>query len=162
MRRNRIKTFLVLGALLCFMLFPLTAQAVEAVKLSEPSGLSAAEFEELMPEALKGYGGQIYDAETKYGINGIFLLAVIRLESGNGESRLARNENNVAGNKGSMGYMSFEVMSDGIEYAAKNLGKNYLSEDGKYYVDGTLSGIESKYCPGGGWARQVESIMNEY
>jgi len=115
-----------------------------------------------MPNALKGYGGQIYDAEQKYGINGIFLLAVIRLESGNGESGLTQSKNNVAGNKGNNGYMAFDVMSEGIEYAAENLAVNYLSPDGKYYTDGTLSGIEKVYCPGGNWAGQVQSIINEY
>ncbi len=162
MIRKKIKFYLIIGVLLCLTLFPMVSQAASAEDLAAPSGLSAAEFEDLMPDALKGYGGQIYDMETKYGINGIFLLAVIRLESGNGESRLAQSENNVAGNRTSGGYLSFEVMSDGIEYAAKNLGENYLNKDGKFYVDGTLSGVESKYCPGGGWASQVQGIMNEY
>ncbi|MDL2236350.1 glucosaminidase domain-containing protein [Christensenellaceae bacterium OttesenSCG-928-K19] len=157
--KNR-KIYLVLGVILCLFLVPAAAQAAD--DLSQPSGLTAAEYEEIMPEALKGYGGQIYDAEQKYDINGIFLLAVIRLESGNGESGLTKSKNNVAGNKGNSGYMSFETLSDGIEYAAQNLGENYIAEDGKYYRGGAIGDIERIYCPGGGWASQVKSLMAEY
>lgn len=157
-----IKRFLVLGVILCLMAAPLTVQAGDEKKLTAPAGFTAGEFEEIMPDALKGYGGQIFDMEEKYGINGLFLLSVIRLESGNGESGLTKSKNNVAGNKAGGSYMSFDVLGEGIEYAAQNLSENYLNEDGRFYTNGTLDGIEKIYCPGGNWASQVRSIMNEY
>ncbi len=159
MKKN-VKIFLSLCIVMCVGLSPLTAYA--ASDLKSTSGLSAADYEEIMPEAFKGYGGMFYDCEQNYHINGIFLLAVVRLESGNGESWLSQNQHNVAGNKGENGYLSFDVMSEGITYAAQNLGENYLDENGKFYRGGTLEDIESVYCPGGGWAGQVAGIMAEY
>lgn len=158
--KKSIKILFIIGVAACVGLTPMAALA--ASDLKSPSGLSAADYEAIMPEAFTGYGGMFYDCEQNYHINGIFLLAVVRLESGNGESWLSQNQNNVAGNKGENGYLSFDVMSEGINYAAQNLGENYLSESGKYYSGGTLEDIESVYCPGGGWAGQVAGIMAEY
>ncbi len=129
---------MIVAAVLLLLAIPAAAYAAEE-DLTAPSGLDAAGFEEIMPEALKGYGGQIYDMEEKYNINGIFLLAVIRLESGNGTSGLTQNKHNVAGNKGGNGYMSFEVMGDGIEYAAQNLGGE-LSRPGREILQGRYIG----------------------
>ena len=156
------KNIILLSTVVLILLILLPGAAFAAVDLSRPSGLSAGDFEALMPEAFQGYGGIFYDSEQNYGINGIFLLAVIRLESGNGESWLSQNSNNVAGNKGEDGYLSFDVLSEGIVYAASNLGENYLREDGKFYSGGTLEDIARVYCPGGNWASQVKNLMAEY
>lgn len=69
--------------------------------VTQISGLSAEQFESLLPEGLKGIGGKLYEAEHpsngKYPVNGLFLLGKTRIESADGTSRLSVEKNNLAG-----------------------------------------------------------------
>src|SRR5690606_37405900 len=74
-------------------------------KLSEPSskvntlsGLSEDQIESLFEDsALAGHdlGEAILHIEETYGINAFFTIAVMKLESGHGKSKLAKTKNNL-------------------------------------------------------------------
>lgn len=69
--------------------------------VTQISGLSIDKFESLLPEGLKGLGDKLYEAEHpadgKYPVNGLLVLAITRLESADGTSRLSVEKNNLAG-----------------------------------------------------------------
>lgn len=158
--KNAIKKRVVVILSLITAIMLMCSPAYASNYLATASGLTAAEYETLMPEALKGYGGTIYDMEQKYEINGTFLLSVIILESGHGTSGLAQENKNVAGNKATDGWKAFGTITEGIEYAAENLATNYLKEDGKYYRGDTVKDISTLYCEQSeSWAQQIEDMM---
>lgn len=63
-----------------------------------PSGFSPARFERAFAGTpLAGIGEALVQAEELYGINSLVLAAIIVHETGWGQSRLAREKNNLAG-----------------------------------------------------------------
>lgn len=110
---------------------------------------------------------QISDAlvycEEQYGVNGVFLASLAALESGYGESSMARNKNNITGFQAydSATHMArrFTSYSDCIIYTAEYLSKHYLNENGKYYSGKTLSDVNKRYSSSGEWANKISRIM---
>lgn len=95
------------------------------------------------------------DAEQTYGVNAIYLVSTIGLESGWGKHRAATN--NVAGWKnGSGGYRSFETEYDCIMTVASGLANSFKSDVGH-----TLGAVTRRYCPEGDYATKVMQIMRE-
>jgi hypothetical protein len=125
--------------------------------ITEKSNLVPAMFEALLPADLKGLGQAFYDGEQKYNINALFVLSIVRLESGNGTSSLARNHNNLGGIKsGEEEYRSFASKEECVDYMFDLLNRKYISQ-GKT----TISSVGQIYCATDGWIPQVSSIMNE-
>ncbi|MCD9020917.1 glucosaminidase domain-containing protein [Cohnella silvisoli] len=114
--------------------------------------------------ALAGHGLEetILDVEEKYGINAFFTIAVMKLESGNGSSRLARSKNNLFGLNATSGdknnkAFSFETKGDSVRKFGQLLSKNYV---GKGYT--TVEKIATKYCPANSkWSGLVKNIMKK-
>ncbi len=113
--------------------------------------------------ALAGHGLEetILEVEEQYGINALFTIAVMKLESGNGKSRLAKSKNNLFGLNAISGdahnkAFSFETKGDSVRKFGQLLSKNYV---GKGYT--TIEKIATKYCPANSkWSRLVKNIMN--
>ena len=140
----------------------ITAENVHHFQLNQYSDLSKLpEYLERYPH-LKGLDKAIIDAQDTYEVNGIFLLAIIRLESGNGTSRLAKKQNNLAGIKRSKhSYRSFASKEECIYYTADLLHRQYLTEGGRYYYGKTVRGVNIKYCSSFTWAKKIEILMVE-
>ncbi|TFE26335.1 glucosaminidase domain-containing protein [Cohnella luojiensis] len=102
----------------------------------------------------------ILEVEEEYGINALFTIAVMKLESGNGSSRLAKNKNNLFGLNASGAdphkrAFSFETKGDSVRKFGQLLSKNYV---GKGYT--TIEKIATKYCPANSkWSGLVKNIM---
>ncbi|QJD83141.1 glucosaminidase domain-containing protein [Cohnella herbarum] len=114
--------------------------------------------------ALEGHGLEqtILEVEEEYGINALFTIAVMKLESGNGSSRLAKNKNNLFGLNASgkdahKRAFSFETKGDSVRKFGQLLSKNYV---GKGYT--TIEKIATKYCPANSkWSGLVKNIMTK-
>ncbi|MBW5446346.1 SH3 domain-containing protein [Cohnella sp. CFH 77786] len=153
------------------------AAAIEAVlkpkvPASEPSkptsvvysdsGLTQAHIEEILEGtalADQQLEEAILEIEDKYGINAYFTIAVMKLESGNGKSRLAKTKNNLFGlnatGNGNHKAFSFETKADSVRKFGQLISKSYV---GKGYT--TVEKVARKYCPANSkWPKLVKSIM---
>lgn len=125
--------------------------------ITQKSNLVPDMIESLLPEDLKGLGQAFRDGEEKHNINALFVLAIVRLESGNGTSYLARDKNNLGGIKsGEDGYRAFSSKEECVAYMFDLLDRLYISKGRD-----TIEKIGHVYCATSGWISQVTSIMHE-
>jgi flagellum-specific peptidoglycan hydrolase FlgJ len=101
----------------------------------------------------------ILEIEEMYGINAYFTIAVLKLESGNGESRLATTKNNLFGLNAIDGNIneafSFKTKGDSVRKFGQLISKSYVD---KGYT--TIEKVSKKYCPSNSeWPSLVASIM---
>ncbi|WP_309271691.1 glucosaminidase domain-containing protein [Paenibacillus sp.] len=126
------------------------------------SGLEASHIKELFRgTGLAGHELEeaVLEIEDKYGINAYFTIAVMKLESGNGRSKLARGKNNLFGLNASGGSnekaLYFKSKEDCVEKVGQLLSKNYVK---KGYT--TIEKVAKKYCPANPkWPSLVKGIM---
>ncbi len=134
--------------------------SVSGSDLLTASGLTEAQLKNGLKKSLKQYAATFIEAENTYNINAVFLASIAALESGWGESYLAKTKNNLFGWRGNGGYRSFDSVPDCILYVAKFLKTNYLTPGGSCFNGYTVEAVEKSYCPGFTWASQVKELMN--
>ena len=139
--------------------------------LTEPSGLTLSDYKTIL-----GYNNRdknnifsenaeaFYNAEQKYGVNGIFIAAIGIHESAWGTSYLAKNKNNLFGYKAYdrdpiNSAQDFETYEDAINTVAEALSKNYLKPSGSFYYGTTLQAVNTKYASDKEWYNGVYSYM---
>ncbi|MFB9275014.1 glucosaminidase domain-containing protein [Cohnella cellulosilytica] len=113
---------------------------------------------------LAGHGLEeaVLEVEETYGINALFTIAVMKLESGNGSSRLAKNKNNLfglnaTGSDPHRQAFSFETKGDSVKKFGQLLADKYVD---KGYT--TIEKIATKYCPANSkWPSLVKNIMKK-
>ena len=150
--------------------------------LNEPSGLSLSDYQRILSNlpsdtnnVFKENYKAFYDAEIKYGINGVFLTSIAIHESGWGTSSIAVNKHNLFGYGAydSSPYESavtFSSYSDGIDTVAKWLVSNYLNPAGtmlksgemalgRYYNGPSVKGVNVRYASDLDWGESVFSTM---
>jgi len=111
---------------------------------------------------LSGIEKALISAQEDYTVNAVLILAIIRLESGNGKSQLAKSKNNLGGIKAAAVYRSFDSKNDCVEYMAKLLSTHYLTDGGKYYKGYTLNDIAKTYCASSEkWTNLVKDLIYE-
>ena len=132
-------------------------------KVESDSGLTLADIDtllagtELEDEGLKQ---AILDVEEKYGINAYFTIAVMKLESGNGSSKIARKKNNLFGLNAIAGdaynqALSFKSKADCVMKFGQLMADKYVD---KGYT--TVDKVAKKYCPANSrWPSHVKDIM---
>ncbi|OBZ17307.1 glucosaminidase domain-containing protein [Bacillus sp. FJAT-26390] len=102
----------------------------------------------------------ILEIEDEYGINAYFTIAVMKLESGNGKSKLAKSKNNLFGLNAIDGdkynkAFSFETKGDSVRKFGQLLSKNYVDKGLT-----TIEKVARKYCPANSkWSGLVKNIM---
>jgi beta-N-acetylglucosaminidase len=131
------------------------------------SGLVESHIEEILKgTSLAGHdlAKAILEIEEKYGINAYFTIAVMKLESGNGKSRIAQDKNNLFGLNALDGdsfnkAFSFKTMGDSVEKFGQLISDNYIDKGYK-----TIEKVSTKYCQANPkWAGVVKGIMeNDY
>lgn len=143
---------IVVGVLI-FLMILIAFGRVEAFAydITEPSELAPEAIEEMLPEDMKGLGEAFSEAE-QYGIDARFLIAVARLESGNGKSRVAKNKNNLFGWKCSSGFKVFETKEQGIDFVALKLREKYFDRGLT-----TIETVAKRYC-NAEWGELIEGI----
>lgn len=102
----------------------------------------------------------VLEIEEQYGINAYFTIAVMKLESGNGKSRLARVKNNLFGLNATGGSneqaYSFETKADSVRKFGSLISGKYVDQG---YT--TVEKVARKYCPANSkWPSLVKNIMN--
>lgn len=125
------------------------------------SGVTSKEMRMVVPETMKDIVNDIVYYSNQYGINEYIFTAIIRLESGNNTSKYAVERNNLGGIKINGKYHYFNNKTECIEYMARLLSNQYLSEDGKYYNGTSISDVCIKYNGTDEWTSQVQSIANK-
>ena len=132
--------------------------------LKQPSGLTADIINEVLDETpLEGLGDAYIKAEKETGVSALFLLGVSVHESKWGNSKFAKERNNI------FGYKAYDSDPDKTEWfsskeecilvVAKCLGENYLVEDGKYYNGTTLKEVNKRYASDQTWYLKVNNVM---
>lgn len=153
-----MKYFLIL--ILSFFTF-LYAEEVKDITrqfdLRKPTSLSAEDLDRHLGGLLKGKGNLFKQAEEKYGVNALFLVAVAIFESTNGTSNKAVTRKNCFGLKGK----TFKTVDEGIDYTAMILS----SPTGYYYgrKKYTIEKVGKTYAPlydNKGNARWIPSVIS--
>lgn len=131
--------------------------------LREISNLSKEQIHQILEGSnLQVLADSYYEMEQKYNINAIFLMALNMEESGHGRSYLAINNNNLGGVKSvNGGWAVFEDWNHSLEYITTLLNDMYLTETGAYYNGTSIYGVNVKYCVGGTWAQNLNTIAHE-
>jgi beta-N-acetylglucosaminidase len=127
------------------------------------SGLMEANIEEILKgTSLAGHDLEkaILEIEAEFGINAYFTIAVMKLESGNGKSSIAKDKNNLFGLNAIDGdaynkAFSFKTKGDSVRKFGQLISKNYLD---KGYT--TIEKVSTKYCQANPkWPGVVKGIM---
>ena len=152
------------------------------MELNQPSGLLLEDYQKVFSNqpldtknVFKENYKAFYDAERKYGINGIFLAAIAVHESGWGKSAIAVNKHNLFG-FGAYDIspyesaITFDSYAEGIDTVAAWLINNYLNPagttlktgdtaSGRYYNGSNVSGVNVRYASDPEWCIKVFAIM---
>lgn len=102
--------------------------------------------------------------EERYGINVLFMIGLIRQESGNGTSYLAKANNNLGGVKSSSdrgGYKDYPSWSHSLQDICRLIDNEYLSPGGKFYNGTGIWNVNKLYCENKDWADKINSIAYE-
>lgn len=118
------------------------------------SNLSEANIKALLPAKMKDLAKDLYRIEhSSKPINALFLMSIVRIETGNGSSSAYRVKNNVGGVRGKCGYRSFSSRGECLRYMQDFLYRGYISTGRK-----SVSSIGAKYSASGRWAAMVNSF----
>jgi beta-N-acetylglucosaminidase len=124
------------------------------------SNLGINELKQLTENTnLKGIEKAILDIEEEYGINAFFTLAVAKLESAHGRSKIAIDKNNLFGlnaidKSPYRSAWSFETKSQSVYKFGEVIKNVYLDKDIK-----TIFGINKLYCTNNKWGKLVVDII---
>ena len=128
-----------------------------SIPILSPSGTSAEHFERafeaLGKPGMAGLGQALVDAEAETGVSALVLAGICALESAWGESKLARERNNLAG----LGAYDGQEDRFGLSFASREVCVTtlaYLIADG-----GTLDDVGRWYASDPGWAQKVAGCM---
>lgn len=131
--------------------------------LLEPSNINRDEaYRILEGTKLQTLSNAYVYMEELYGINAIYLMSLSGEESGWGGSNLAMSHNNIGGIKSSDGgWRYFNSWGDCLDYKARLLKNQYLTEDGDYYNGLSIWNVNVRYCEGTQWAENINQIAND-
>lgn len=128
-----------------------------SIPILSASGMMADHFErafrELGKPGMAGLGQAFEGAEAATGVSALVLAGICALESGWGESKLARERNNLAG----LGAYDGREDECGLAFGSRSKCVMALAEliaDG-----GTLDDVGRWYASDPGWARKVVGCM---
>lgn len=95
----------------------------------------------------------ILEAEEKYGVNALYLMCKLGLESG--WAKYPSGENNLGGWTNADGsYMDFDSEEECIMHIAENLSTEYKEKSGTRLAD-----VCERYCPSDGYSETLIDIM---
>ena len=153
--------------------------------LNVKSGLTLDHYKRILSneprevnKILENNAEAFYNAEQKYNVNGILLVAMAIHESGWGTSAISVDKKNLFGygaydNDAYNSAYTFDTYAEGIDLVAKILAKAYLNPagmsmpdgdttTGRYYSSPTLTGINTRYSTDPNWCTKVFSYMTYF
>ena len=137
--------------------------------LRKPTNYTAAELDKVYSlmningSRLAGKGEVFKEAEKRYQVNALYLMAHSALESAWGRSQIAKDKNNFFGIAAydTTPYdsaKSFDNVDKGILGAAKWIRQNYI-DNGRTYLGNKSSGMNVLYASDPYWGEKIASIM---
>lgn len=137
--------------------------------LTEPTNYSADELNRVYSimnirnSRLAGKGAIFKEAEKRYGVNALYLMAHSALESAWGRSQIANDKNNFLGIAAydTSPYDSakkFDDVDKGILGAAKWIRENYIDR-GRDHLGNKATGMNVRYASDPYWGEKIASIM---
>ena len=132
--------------------------------LKEISGIGYDKmFEILEGKPIQKHSEFIVDMEQIYGVNALFVVGILGIESGFGTSYRAVNHNNLAGYNiyGDDSYFAFDSQEACIEEVFRLISEEYLSEDGLFYNGTSIWNVNKLYCTNDNWASKINQIIYE-
>ena len=131
--------------------------------LLEPSNITREQaYQMLEGKALQTLSNAYVYMEEFYGVNAIYLMALSAEESAWGRSNLAITKNNIGGIKASDGsWRYFNSWGDCLDYKARLLKNQYLSENGSYYNGLSIWDVNEMYCEQKTWSDNINNIAND-
>ena len=137
--------------------------------LRKPTNYTAEELDKVYSlmnikgSRLAGKGAIFKEAEERYQINALYLIAHSALESSWGRSQIAKDKNNFFGIAAydTTPYdsaKSFDDVDKGILGAAKWIRENYI-DNGRTYLGNKASGMNVLYASDPYWGEKIASIM---
>ena len=137
--------------------------------LRKPSNYTAEELDKVYSlmnikgSRLAGKGAIFKEAEERYHINALYLIAHSAIESSWGRSQIAKDKNNFFGIAAydTTPYdsaKSFDDVDKGILGAAKWIRENYI-DNGRTYLGNKSSGMNVLYASDPYWGEKIASIM---
>ena len=137
--------------------------------LTEPTNYSADELNRVYSmmnirnSRLAGKGAIFKEAEERYGVNALYLMAHSALESAWGRSQIANDKNNFFGIAAydTSPYDSakkFDDVDKGILGAAKWIRENYIDR-GRDHLGNKATGMNVRYASDPYWGEKIASIM---
>ena len=137
--------------------------------LRKPSNYTAEELDKVYSpmnikgSRLAGKGAIFKEAEERYQINALYLIAHSAIESSWGRSKIAKDKNNFFGIAAydTTPYdsaKSFDDVDKGILGAAKWIRENYI-DNGRTYLGNKSSGMNVLYASDPYWGEKIASIM---
>ena len=137
--------------------------------LRKPTIYTAAELDKVYSlmningSRLAGKGAVFKEAEKRYQVNALYLMAHSALESAWGRSQIAKDKNNFFGIAAydTTPYdsaKSFDNVDKGILGAAKWIRENYIDE-GRTHLGNKSSGMNVLYASDPYWGEKIASIM---
>ena len=138
---------------------PVEIDIYPEMDISQTTGISEEQFVSMMDELWCDYEGyfsrnasHIWNLCQKYEIHEIAFCGIIAQESGWGQVECG--DNNYFGIIGA----DYQTEKEGLDLFASLLGEEYLDPQGDYYVNTTLSGVETYYSQPG-WGNAVYDCM---
>ena len=137
--------------------------------LRKPTNYTAVELDKVYSlmningSRLAGKGEVFKEAEKRYQVNALYLMAHSALESAWGRSQIAKDKNNFFGIAAydTTPYdsaKSFDNVDKGILGAAKWIRENYIDE-GRTHLGNKSSGMNTLYASDPYWGEKIASIM---
>ena len=137
--------------------------------LRKPTNYTAEELDKVYSlmnikgSRLAGKGAIFKEAEERYQINALYLIAHSAIESSWGRSKIAKDKNNFFGIAAydTTPYdsaKSFDDVDKGILGAAKWIRENYI-DNGRTYLGNKASGMNVLYASDPYWGEKIASIM---
>ena len=137
--------------------------------LRKPTNYTAEELDKVYSlmnikgSRLAGKGAIFKEAEKRYQINALYLIAHSAIESSWGRSQIAKDKNNFFGIAAydTTPYdsaKSFDDVDKGILGAAKWIRENYI-DNGRTYLGNKASGMNVLYASDPYWGEKIASIM---
>lgn len=135
--------------------------------LNTLSGVSVYQLDAVLDgTSLQGLGSAFVNAENKYHMHAVYLLAHAIRESDFGRSQIARDKYNLFG---FMAYDSnpyasakkFESFEQCIDYVAGYIKRQYLTPGGSWYEGPTLRGMNVHYATDKQWAVKIARWMDQ-
>ena len=150
--------------------------------LNEPSGLSLDDYKTILENqpqdtnnVFKENYKMFFDAEQRYGINGVFLASIAIHESGWGRSAIAVDKHNLYGfgaydSSPYQSALTFDSYAEGTDTVAAWLISNYLNPagtllkngstaSGLYFNGANVTGVNVRYASDPAWCTKVFATM---